>query len=227
MLDEWPALRKWSVEFFQQRYAAVKVLTMPVRNQLIRADTERGSASDSMSLGECLERVANPVHEDRVTVTTWFNGLPSSLAGDIQVPEYCADAVWRRSRLWITPASTLSPMHQDLYENLYGLVCGAKRFYLYPPRPRSVMHPYSVLSRAPNLSPVNPEEVDFERFPRFRQARAVIADLRPGDILFLPSLWWHFAATPETSIAVNFWWARGWKLPLAWLASTYREWRGI
>lgn len=132
-----------------------------------------------------------------------------------------------RSRLWITPAQTSSPTHQDLYENLYGVVHGAKRFYLYPPRPRGVMYPHSPLSRAPNIARVNPERPDYDRFPRFREAHPVVADLGPGDMLFLPSLWWHYVSTSEASIAVNFWWARGWKLPLAWLASNYREWRGI
>ena len=227
MLGEWPALRKWSLEFFRQHYAATQVLTFPVQDRLIQANAERGSANDLRALDDCLLSVGRHDGADGVAVTTWFTGLPSTLWEDVRVPELCAGARWMRSRLWITPATTSSPTHQDLYENLYAVVQGAKRFYLYPPRPRDVMYPYSSWSRAPNIGQVNPERPDYERFPRFRQAQAMIADVRPGDVLFLPSLWWHFTSSIETTIAVNFWWARGWKLPLAWLASTYREWRGI
>jgi hypothetical protein len=227
MLDQWPALQKWSLEFFHQHHALVKVLAFPVQDRLVQANAERGSANIALSLQDCLESVATRPDGDGVAVTTWFDGLPSSLREDVRVPRYCAGAVWMRSRLWIVPAQTSSPTHQDLYENLYGVVCGVKRFYLYPPRPRAVMYPYSPLSRAPNIARVNPERPDYVRFPCFRDARPVVADVGPGDMLFLPSLWWHYTSTLETSIAVNFWWARGWKLPLAWLASTYREWRGI
>lgn len=227
MLDHWPARRKWSLEFFRQHYASAQVWTFPVRERLIQANAERGSANDLRTLEDCLHSVARPSGEGGVAITTWFNGLPPSLQDDVRVPGLCAGARWMRSRLWITPAQTSSPTHQDLYENLYAVVRGAKRFYLYPPRPRDVMYPHSPFSRAPNIGRVNPERPDYGRFPRFREAQPVIADLGPGDLLFLPSLWWHYTSSLETTIAVNFWWARGWKLPLAWLASTYREWRGI
>ena len=31
------------------------------------------------------------------------------------------------------------------------------------------------------------------------------ADLRPGDVLFIPEGWWHYVVTPVTSVSVSIW----------------------
>ena len=50
---------------------------------------------------------------------------------------------------------------------------------------------------------------DFERFPRFAQAleHAQVAELDPGDAVFIPSMWWHHveSLTPFNAL-VNYWW---------------------
>jgi hypothetical protein len=50
---------------------------------------------------------------------------------------------------------------------------------------------------------------DYERFPRFREAlrHAQVAELGPGDAIFIPSMWWHHveALTPF-NVLVNYWW---------------------
>jgi hypothetical protein len=50
---------------------------------------------------------------------------------------------------------------------------------------------------------------DFARFPRFREAlaHARVAELEPGDALYLPPLWWHHVASLERfNMLVNYWW---------------------
>ena len=50
---------------------------------------------------------------------------------------------------------------------------------------------------------------DFERFPRFREAlaHARVAELAPGDAVYLPPLWWHHVQSLERfNMLVNWWW---------------------
>ena len=54
---------------------------------------------------------------------------------------------------------------------------------------------------------VNPEDMEvFKTFPLFAKARSYLVELRPGEILVLPAMWWHAARhKKEVHIAVNFW----------------------
>ena len=50
---------------------------------------------------------------------------------------------------------------------------------------------------------------DFDRFPRFREAlkTAQVAELEPGDAIFIPSMWWHHVeALAPFNVLVNYWW---------------------
>lgn len=50
---------------------------------------------------------------------------------------------------------------------------------------------------------------DWSRFPRFRDAlgEAVVAELDPGDALFIPAMWYHHVeALDRFNVLVNYWW---------------------
>ncbi len=47
------------------------------------------------------------------------------------------------------------------------------------------------------------------RFAKFESVRdqALIAELEPGDALYLPKLWWHqVEGTEPLNLLVNYWW---------------------
>jgi hypothetical protein len=59
------------------------------------------------------------------------------------------------------------------------------------------------------ISMVSLSEPDFERFPRFRDALAAgqVAELGPGDAIFIPTLWWHHVESLMAfNVLVNYWW---------------------
>ena len=66
-----------------------------------------------------------------------------------------------------------------------------------------------IILRGQAISLVDCEKPDFERHPKFKDALAAaeLAVLEPGDVLYLPPLWWHYVASPSPMGAqVNFWW---------------------
>ena len=50
---------------------------------------------------------------------------------------------------------------------------------------------------------------DFDRHPNFAEAQkhALCVDLAPGDVLHIPSMWWHnVESLDDFNVMVNFWW---------------------
>lgn len=115
-----------------------------------------------------------------------------------------------RPRLWLGNTIT-TPAHFDESYNLACVVSGARRFTLFPPEQVDNLY-IGPLDFAPTPTPismVNFREPDFEQHPGFREAlkHALVADLQPGDALYIPTLWWHHVqSTGPLNMMVNYWW---------------------
>lgn len=99
-------------------------------------------------------------------------------------------------------------IHNDRDHNLACVVAGRRRFLLFPPDQVGNLY-IGPLDNPPPLSLVDPEQPDIDRFPRFADALAVatIAELEPGDAIFMPRHWWHHVASRDPYNAmVNYWW---------------------
>lgn len=115
-------------------------------------------------------------------------------------------------RIWIGNRS-VTRTHFDLYYNLACLVAGHKRFTLFPPEqtPNLYMGPVEQTVSGVPVSMVDPAAPDLSLYPRFAEAqeRAVVAELAPGDGLYVPYMWWHHVESDsDFNVLVNYWWNR-------------------
>ena len=116
-------------------------------------------------------------------------------------------------RMWIGNA-IVTPAHFDESENIACVVAGRRRFTLFPPEQVGNLY-IGPLDYAPTPTPISMVDFsapDFERFPRFAAAldAALVADLAPGDAIYIPPLWWHHVqSSAPLSILLNYWWKRG------------------
>jgi hypothetical protein len=114
-------------------------------------------------------------------------------------------------RLWLGN-EVVTPAHFDESHNLVCVVSGKRRFTLFPPRQAANLY-LGPLDFAPTPTPISLvsfRDPDFTRFPRFREAlkHAIVAELEPGDALYIPSLWWHHVESIGVLNAmVNYWWS--------------------
>jgi hypothetical protein len=113
-------------------------------------------------------------------------------------------------RIWLGTAIT-TPTHLDEWNNIGCVVCGRRRFTLFPPEQIANLYigPLDFAPTGAPMSLVRLHDPDLGRFPRFREAlqAAVTAELAAGDAIFIPPLWWHHVESLEPfNVLINYWW---------------------
>ncbi|CAJ1378514.1 unnamed protein product [Effrenium voratum] len=212
-LEAWPA-RKWTLQHLDQVAGHRLVPT-----ELGRADSESGELREElMPLGRFLRDHLAPSCRGVTGATTstaylaqheLFEQCPV-LRADVPVPSCWQQVLGAPSRCnaWVGTSSTVTPCHWDSYDNFLAQVQGFKRVALLAPEQRSKLYVEESVGRTAaqgNLSPVNVEDPDLEKYPNFAGAEVLVLDLSPGDVLHIPSGWWHQVRSLTASISVNFW----------------------
>lgn len=113
-------------------------------------------------------------------------------------------------RLWLgTHVATQT--HYDLMRNIACVVAGRRRFTLFPPDQQANLYP-GPDDFTPGGAPLSLPDIrnpDFARWPRLRAAldSAQVAELEPGDALYIPYGWWHqVQSLAPFNALVNYWW---------------------
>jgi hypothetical protein len=119
-------------------------------------------------------------------------------------------ATGARPSLWINNAVTVAP-HFDCKDNIACVVAGRRRFTLFPPEQVSNLYvgPLHSTPQGVPISMVDVEDPDLVRYPRYAQAleQAYVAELEPGDAIYIPYLWWHGVRSLEPfNMLMNYWW---------------------
>ncbi|KAL5107883.1 Bifunctional peptidase and arginyl-hydroxylase JMJD5 [Taenia crassiceps] len=119
------------------------------------------------------------------------------LANDVDIPEYCYTGVTDTksletmvdSNIWVGPANTVSPLHHDSDRaNLLCQLIGKKYVKLYNADQTEFIYPHVEASMLSNTSQIDvaSRQPDFDKFPKFRQARGFHGVLGPSEMLFIP-----------------------------------------
>ncbi|MDZ7627536.1 MAG: cupin-like domain-containing protein [Parvularculaceae bacterium] len=125
-------------------------------------------------------------------------------------PPFVGAAVDQRQSLWFGNRVQIAA-HWDLPRNLICVIAGQRRYVLFPPDQLKNLYvgPVDFTPAGQPMSLVDLLEPDLVAHPRFADARrvATVADLEPGDALYLPAMWWHHAETLSgVGAMINFWW---------------------
>lgn len=113
-------------------------------------------------------------------------------------------------RLWIGNRVVVAA-HHDLSRNLAVCVAGRRQFTVFPPDAVRDLYigPLEFSPAGTPISMVDGVRPDLARYPRFRRAMEVaeIAELAPGDAIYIPYLWWHqVRSLGPLNILANYWW---------------------
>lgn len=112
--------------------------------------------------------------------------------------------------IWMGNRSRIAA-HYDVPDNLACCAVGHRRFTLFPPEDLENLYvgPIDFTPAGQAISMVDFHDPDFERYPNFLKAleSAQVAEMEPGDAIFIPSMWWHHVESLDNfNILINYWW---------------------
>ncbi|CAL8303281.1 unnamed protein product [Boreogadus saida] len=233
--NHWPALSRWSPDYFREKLGSkvISVAVTPdgyadaVSDGRFVMPEER-----SMTFSSLLDVIEGKVEQPGVyyvqkqcsNLTEELPELTADIEEDIpwmsQALGRSPDAV----NFWMGEASAVTSLHKDHYENLYCVISGEKTFILLPPTDRPFipygLYPPAVYRQAADgrfevdeqtdaekvpWIPLDPLDPDLERYGSYRGARPLLCRVAAGEMLYLPSLWFHHVRQSQGCIAVNFW----------------------
>uniref|UniRef100_A0A8C5QM78 HSPB1 associated protein 1 n=1 Tax=Leptobrachium leishanense TaxID=445787 RepID=A0A8C5QM78_9ANUR len=133
-------------------------------------------------------------------------------------PQILKDVVWAdfgfpgrdgmKSTLWVGSSGANTPCHIDSYGcNLVLQVEGRKTWHLFPPEDTAYLYPTRIpYEESSVFSKVNVLNPDWRRLPLFSKAHPHVVTLHPGQVLFVPSRWWHYVeSVDDITVSVNTW----------------------
>ena len=113
--------------------------------------------------------------------------------------------------LWLGCSPTRSQLHFDRKDNFICQMCGKKEILLFAPEDTGFLYQKEPCNEDdlfnnrfssinPNMSPKSFKE----KYPHTSKASATRIILNPGDVLFVPKLWWHLvSSTPDHTRSIN------------------------
>ncbi|NCF77513.1 MAG: cupin-like domain-containing protein [Gammaproteobacteria bacterium] len=112
--------------------------------------------------------------------------------------------------LWIGNQARIAA-HFDFPRNIAGCVIGCRKFTLFPPDQVTNLYvgPWDLTPAGQPISMVDFDNPDYDLFPRFAEAEAnaAVTELGPGDVIYIPNMWWHqVESLSAINGLVNFWW---------------------
>ena len=166
---------------------------------------------ERVSLNQVLDEIAHYASVEKppgiyVGSTTVDTCLPGFRAeNDLQLGS--RDAL---ASIWVGNRTRIAA-HYDAPDNIACVAAGHRRFTLFPPEALDNLYvgPLDLTPAGQPISLVDFANPDYARFPKFAEALkcSQLAELEPGDAIFIPSMWWHHVeALDSFNVLVNYWW---------------------
>jgi len=204
MMDGWPALWKWGLDYFAETFADREVDVQVGRNAGGNYEAQREKFRRKMIFSDFIEKVRTSGVTNDFYITASNNSankdtLPELWDDIVQIPEYLDGKAPQNGFFWFGPAGTITPFHHDLTNNFMAQVIGRKRIKLAPswdmPLMRNLFHVYCEIDGC--TTPPAPHA-------GYGQPQILECILNPGEILFLPIGCLHFVEALEISATVSF-----------------------
>ncbi|CAH0546820.1 unnamed protein product [Brassicogethes aeneus] len=233
-----PACERWNLEFLEDHLGNSDHTVYVSRNHVFKYYDEKKILSKSNPKGVKFKPptriVEMKVYEFMQKIRDWRHGddriyLQQSLNASVgqAIAEDFVRFDWQyvngkqdkhnwgpltSNLLFVAMEGNVTPCHYDEQQNFFAQVYGYKRCILFPPNQFECLYPHPIFHPHDRQSMVDFEKPDYNKFPKFKQAKGFETVLGPGDVLYIPIYWWHHVESLLSggpTITINFWFKGG------------------
>lgn len=123
------------------------------------------------------------------------------LSKDFKVPDFIEPETIFSTVLRVASKGVQLWTHYDVMDNFLIQVTGQKKAVLYSPGDVPYLYLEGDKSRVFDI-----DSPDLQRYPKFAEATPYTCIMEPGDVLFIPALWFHNMTALDFSVSVNVFW---------------------
>lgn len=198
MAKSWPALKKWTPDFFVEEHGDAKVkvydggFTVAGKSYMTKART--------ISLKEYINTVITSSQDLRMFLYNIKSELPA-LVDDIVFPSLVDGLSKRFVFMFVGCKGSVTQMHFDIDMShvFHTAIFGKKTITLFPFEQGKNLHRYPYTCR----SYVDIHQPDYEKYPGLKNVQGYQVVLEPGETLYIPSGYWHHVVYDEATCAIS------------------------
>jgi len=241
-LQSWPAMRRWTPEFFKNEFGDMKFSINASEYGQASFDANR---ADEFTMAGFIDRVLEstesrpaPYFRNKVlydlfpTLKQDIEPLPQyfqpNWLTDHYVVKRVGDVLNRGAaiELYIGGKGASFPvLHFDGAGTHAFLmqIYGRKEYIVYPPDQEPFLYPSPTKRNHSQVSDI--ENPNLQKFPEFGKAVPTKFFLEPGELLFVPSHWWHTARilSPSITVSINVLNQSNWRELVQYVALQQRD----
>jgi len=199
LTKDWPALKKWNIQYIKT-VAGDNIV--PLYDSQPSKDTKHQHApATHMSLKSYIHLLQKGEKNLRMFFYNILAEVPQ-LTKDFNYPDIGLNLFKKLPVLFLGGKDARVQMHFDI-DMADILLChfgGKKRIMLFSPEQTKYIYrvPFSFSS----LNTIDYENPDYKTFPALKELQGEIIELNHGDIIYIPSGYWHFVMYDDISFSM-------------------------
>ncbi|MEM8694740.1 MAG: cupin-like domain-containing protein [Pseudomonadota bacterium] len=202
MIDHWPAMGKWTLDYFEELFGEQDISVQWGREGNPEYERYKDAHRRVIPFADVAARLrtGEPSNDYYVTASNEENlDLLEPLWDDMgDLPGILEARDGNRGFFWLGPAGTITPFHHDLTNNLLVQIRGRKRVKLVAAHDTGLMR-----NDRHCFSQWTGDDLPAGE-ARKNKPRVMEVVLDEGEALFLPVGWWHHVEALDMTIGASF-----------------------
>ena len=198
LAKSWPALQKWTPEFFKDQHGSQLVKVYD--ESFVEAGDHYMTKAKLISLKDFINAIVSTSQDLRMFLYNIKSEIPA-LVEDIVFPTLINGLSKNFIFMFFGCKDSVTQMHFDIDMShvFHTSIFGRKTITLFPFEQGKNLHRYPFTCR----SYVDVHQPDFEQHPGLKDAEGYRVVLEPGETLYIPSGYWHHFVYDEASCAIS------------------------